>query len=87
MQIHVEIPSDVAEELRQAWGDLDRAALEAIVVQAYRDEVLTSAQVGRVLGLESRAAVAAFLKERRAYLHYDSEDLESDLATLRTLRS
>lgn len=85
MQIELNLPEDVVAQLRRAWGDdLDRGALEAVVVQGYRDGALTAAQVRRLLGLGSRIAADAWMKEKGAYLHYSEEDLESDVDALRS---
>ncbi len=46
----LELPDDIAQAL-SAHGDLSRRALEALVVDGYRQKTLTQAQVGRVLGL------------------------------------
>lgn len=76
-RIAVDLPEDIAKRLESAWRDLSRGALEAVVVEGYRDGTLTREQVGRVLGL-SFWDTEAFLKERQAYLAYDEEDLEQD---------
>jgi predicted HTH domain antitoxin len=85
MQITIDLP----EELIQ-YFDHDRLAheiLEALVIQAYQTEKITSAEVGRILGLPSRWAVDAFLKQHHADLHYDEADLEHDRTTLHQLRT
>ena len=48
------------------------------MIQAYQTEKITHAEVGRILGLPSRWAVDAFLKQYNADLHYDEADLECD---------
>jgi hypothetical protein len=57
------------------------------VVEAYRDELLTHAEIGRILNLPSRWDVNAFLKQAGAELHCDATDLQSDLETLHRLRT
>ena len=74
------------EGRREQGDNLDRGALEAVVLQGYRDGALTVAQVRSILGLGSRIAADAWLKAKGAYLHYGEEDLESDLDTLQALR-
>ena len=76
-RIAVDLPEDIAKRLESAWRDLSRGALEAVVVEGYRDGTLSREQVGRVLGL-SFWETEAFLKERQAYLAYDEQDLEQD---------
>lgn len=85
MQVTIKIPDAVAVDLQQ-WDDLPRKALEALAVEAYRQEVITRFQVGQMLGLESRFEVDAFLKQANAYLHYDESDLEDDRRTMEQLR-
>jgi predicted HTH domain antitoxin len=59
--------------------------LETLVVEAYKAEYLTSAEVGRILGL-SRFEVDAFLKHHQAYLPYSILDFNQDIETLNQLR-
>jgi len=85
MKITIDLPDELLEYYSH--NNLSREILETLVAQAYRAEKITSAEVGRILGLSSRWAVDAFLKEHDADLHYDEVDLESDRATLRQLRA
>ncbi len=85
MQITIDIPDELAEQLIKSDRPISRHILEALTVEAYKTERITSAEVGRILGL-SRWQVDAFLKQHQAYLHYSIEDLEQDIKTLRQLR-
>ena len=90
MQITIELPDEIATALAGANGSagpnsVPRAVLEAIALEGYRSEALTHAQVGRLLGIDYRFDVDAFLKEHGADLHYGLEDLERDSETLRRL--
>jgi hypothetical protein len=67
MQISLELPEDIAAHLENAWRDLSRGTLEAVALEAYREEILTRNQVGRLLDL-SLWETEAFLKQRQAYL-------------------
>jgi predicted HTH domain antitoxin len=84
MQITLELPDELLQHFSQ--DHLSREILEALAVQAYQTEKITNAEVGRILGLPSRWATDAFLKEHNADLHYDDADLERDRETLRQLR-
>lgn len=84
MQITLNLPDELIQHYDQ--NHLAREILEALVVQAYQMERITSAEVGRILDLPSRWAVDAFLKQHNADLQYDEIDLESDRETLRQLR-
>jgi predicted HTH domain antitoxin len=75
--ITLTLPADIAAHLA-AQGDLSRAALEGLALEAYREGNLTSGQIQRLLGFRTRIQVHAFLKEHGVFLHYGSEDLEHD---------
>jgi predicted HTH domain antitoxin len=81
MNVAVELPDDIAQQLETAWHDMPRRVLEAVAVEGYRSGALTRGQVRRLLQL-SWWETEAFLKERQAYLPYDEADLEQDRAAL-----
>jgi hypothetical protein len=83
MEISIQIPDDVGERLHDRWQDLPRHALEALVTDAYRRDILTAAEVQTILGLPSRHETDAFLKDAGADLGYTWDDLEQDLQTYR----
>jgi Uncharacterised protein family (UPF0175) len=68
MLITVELPEDIALHLNESHPDLSRAALEAIAVEGARSGALTTAQVRRLLGFETRLELGAFLKSPRGIL-------------------
>jgi Uncharacterised protein family (UPF0175) len=82
MQVTIEISDEVAAQLQQSWDNLPRKVLEVLVVEAYREDLLTRYQVGQILGLSSRFAVDRFLKQANAYWHYDEQELEDDRQTM-----
>ena len=86
MQITLELPEDIVQELRSKWKDLPRAAIESLALEAYRSQALTSAQIRRLLGFETRMQVDAFLKEHEIY-DFTVADFEQDRETLRRLRA
>ncbi len=86
MHVTIELPEEIAEELRARNGaGLPRAILEMVALEGYRSETLTHAQVGRLLGMEHPLRVEAFLKEHGVPLDYTREDLEQDRETHRRL--
>jgi len=87
MQITIEIPDDIAHRLSQKVHNLPRHILESLVIEAYRDEIITQAEVGRMLNLPSRWETDAFLKRAEAYMHYTEADLQHDREILRQLRA
>jgi hypothetical protein len=79
----IHIPDEAERTLRDAWGDnLDRAALETLVVEAYRTGKLGISQVRRLLGFESRWEAEAWLAGRGVNWNYTLDDLEADRKTL-----
>lgn len=85
MKIAVELPEDIAKRLEGKWGDLSRAAREAIAIEGYRSGALSQNQVQRLLGLESRWEVDALLKRAGVYLEYTEEDLNQEIEASREL--
>jgi len=85
MTIVLNLPEDIARELSAHEGDLSRAALESLALEGYRAGHLSEEQARRMLRLESRFEVHAFLKQHNTYLNYTQADLEHDLAVARNL--
>jgi hypothetical protein len=79
MEITIQVPDSVADRLRDSWQDLPRHALEALAADAYRQGLLTAAEVQEVLGIASRYELDGFLKQAGAFLHYTAQDLEEDI--------
>lgn len=83
MVIRVNIPKRAEETLRRIWGDrLSEAAFDALVIEAYRADSISAAEVGSLLGIEDRWEIEKWLADRRVPLNYTLEDLESDRKTL-----
>ena len=83
MNVAIEIPDEIGQALRARVGDLSRAVLEAVAIEAYRCGAITPAQVQQMLGLRSRWETETFLHRAEAYHDYTMEDLERDIAELR----
>jgi len=81
MQFAIELPEDIAEDLRAKWKDLPRHALEAIALEGYRSGALTESQVRRVLGFETRLEVNSFLRDRGVYYNYSPSELDQEIET------
>ena len=81
MQVAIELPEDIAEDLRAKWKDLPRHALEAIALEGYRSGALTESQVRRVLGFETRLEVNSFLRDRGVYYNYSPSELDQEIET------
>jgi len=87
MEIAIQLPDDFARRLQMQWGDLSQRTLEAIAIEAYREEMLTAAEVGKLLGHTSRWQTEKFLYDKQIDLHYDEDDLTHDIATIQQLTS
>ncbi len=83
MNIQVQIPDEMARiflaDGELSPPDLPRAVLEALSLEGYRSRRLSESQVRRLLGLETRMQVHAFLKAHGVPLDYSAADLEQDL--------
>src|SRR5262249_26979462 len=79
MQVAIELPEDIAEELRAKWKDLPRHALEAVALEGYRSGALTESQVRRVLGFETRLEVNSFLRDHGVYYNYSPSELDQEI--------
>lgn len=87
MQITIEIPDEIAQQLDQTEGNLARRLLEVVVADAYRDRKINTAEVRQILQLPTRLATHAFLKQMGVYLNYDEVELKQDLQTLKEFRA
>jgi hypothetical protein len=85
MQVTVDIPDDVAERLKAAGGDLSRRALEAFVLEEYRNGRLSKAELRRLLGFGTREALDGFLKAHSIFESYSLGDLERERHDLERL--
>ncbi len=65
----------MASQLIAAGQEPARAALEAIALEGYRSDRLSTVEVRRLLGFETRTEVDAFLKEHGVFKSYTEEDL------------
>jgi len=87
MQITVEIPDRLAQQLDQSAESLSQHLLEVIVADAYHSGKISTAEVRQLLQLPSRLETHAFLQRMGVYLNYDTTDLAQDLQTLQALRT
>jgi predicted HTH domain antitoxin len=81
MKVSLELPEDIAAHLAAKGENLSLAALEAFALETYRTQKLSTGQLRRLLGYQTRMQVHAFLKQRGVYLHYTQDDLEHDRHT------
>jgi Uncharacterised protein family (UPF0175) len=83
--VTIDLPDELIAALSPKGQDLPRAALEALLTEAYREQKISHAQLGRLLGFATPMDVDAFLKDRGVELEYTTEDLERDRETLKHL--
>ena len=76
MDVVFSVPDRLAEQLQERWGDLSERALQAIVADGYREEVLTLGEVREVLGHSTRLETEQLLKDRGILLEMTEEELE-----------
>ncbi len=84
MQITVDLPDDLAQQMIPAGQNPARAVLENIAVEAFRAHRLTEHQLAQVLGMD-RYQLDGFLKQRRVWLDYTMDDLHQELDAQRKL--
>jgi hypothetical protein len=86
MTITLNLPEDIARQLSAQGQDLSRAALELLVLEAYRERKISTAQARRLLGFETRYELDGFLKEHGVWLEYTQEDFEREGQISQALR-
>jgi hypothetical protein len=81
MNLVVHIPDELAERL-SADGDVERLALEALVLEGFRAGRISTDELGRVLGLGGLDEIDGFLKAREIYEPYTLADFEREQQAL-----
>ncbi len=77
VQITLELPDQIARQLAEVGQDLSRAALEALVLEAYRARRLSEDQAAELLGLDHHE-LDGFLKQHGVWLDYSIQDFERE---------
>lgn len=86
MQVTIEIPDTIAQQIQGQWQDIPQKFLESFSVEAYKAGILNRGQVQQLLKLPSLYEVDGFLKQSGAFLPYGESDFEQDLVTMQKLR-
>ncbi len=83
MQVHLDVPEDIARQFAAEPGGITRVALEALAVEGIRSGKLTVHQAGQMLGSPSRYQMDGFLKAHDLLLPITIEDVvkDSEIAT------
>jgi predicted HTH domain antitoxin len=82
MNVAIEITDEIGRALGARAGNIPRAVLEAVAIEAYRSGTITPTQVQQMLGLSSRWETESFLRRADAYDEYTMDDLERDVAMI-----
>ena len=86
MEVTLNIPDHIAKKLAAAGGDVSRRVLEAIALEAYREQTLTLYQVSEILGL-TRVETEDFLGQHHVPLADINEaDLDREAALFKAAR-
>ena len=85
MNLVLRIPDDIAARLSEPGADLEREALEALVLEKYRVGKVTTEELRRTLGFETRYELDGFLKAHGVFMDYTLADLERERRTLDAL--
>ncbi|MTJ49920.1 UPF0175 family protein [Dolichospermum sp. UHCC 0259] len=75
MQITIEIPEDIGNQLQQNWQDLPQKILETLAIEAYRSGIMTSGQIQQLLQFDSLSKTQVFLNQSQVSLDYTQENL------------
>jgi predicted HTH domain antitoxin len=87
MQITIEIPEELGQQLQKEWDNLPRKLLESLAIEAYRSGVMTAAQIQVLLNFTSRWEVEEFLHQHQVHLDYTEADLEENIQTIQEVLS
>jgi hypothetical protein len=81
MQVHLDVPEDVARQFAAEPGGITRAAIEALAIEGVRSDKLTEYQARQILGISSRYEMDGFLKAHGVLLPITMEDVVRDSKT------
>lgn len=81
MAITIELSGGIEAALRAGWGDLERAAKEALLIESYRAGKISIGFLAQTLGMGVIEA-DAWLAKRGVPLNYTADDLEADQRVL-----
>ncbi len=82
MEISITLPDEIAHQIGHGWDNIPRRTLEAVITKAFEENLLSGPQVQKILGLDSRFELDAFLKQAGVHLDYGEDDLDADIRTL-----
>lgn len=78
MDVHLEVPEELARRLASDSNGLARVALEALAAEGVRSGKLSVFQARTLLGIRSRDEMDGFLKAHGVFLDLTLEDVQKD---------
>jgi hypothetical protein len=81
MQVHLDVPEEVARQFVAEPGGITRVALEALAIEGVRSGKLTVYQARQMLGISSRYEMDGFLKKHGVLLPISIDDVIRDSNT------
>jgi predicted HTH domain antitoxin len=81
VSVIIDIPVETEKILRAEWGDLSRAASEALLIESYRQGKLSLGQCSEIFG-KTIAETEAFFRSRGVDLPITPDDVRDDIAYL-----
>ena len=81
MDVHIDVPEEVARQFTMEPGGIARAAVEALATEGVRSGKLTAYQARQLLGIRSRYEMDGFLKARGLFLTDTMEEVVADSQT------
>jgi hypothetical protein len=81
VDVHINIPEEVARQFTAEPGGIARAAVEALAAEGVRSGKLTVYQARQLLGIRSRYEMDGFLKAHGLFLPETVEEVVADSET------
>jgi hypothetical protein len=81
MDVHINVPEEIARQFAAEPGGIARAAVEALAAEGLRSARLTVYQARQLLGIRSRYEMDGFLKARGLFLAATMEEVVADSQT------
>ncbi len=78
MNLTLRIPDEVADRIVAGGGDLERRALEALVLEEFRAGRMSKSELRRALGFEVLNEVDGFLKAHDVFEPYTATEIERE---------
>lgn len=77
MSLTINISNEVEEALRKEWGDLEKAATEALLIESYRTGKISLGYLAEILGV-SRWEAETWLGQRGVTWNFGPDDFAAD---------